>query len=57
MKKNNLSNNSQSSIEKMLFLLPKSCSCHTCVETKSYIRNEMGETRFVTAAKQAGISI
>jgi len=57
MKKNNSFNDSRSSIEKMLFLLPKSCNCHTCIETKSYIRNEMGETRFVTAAKEAGISI
>jgi len=57
MKKNNLSNNSQSGAEKLMLLLPKSCDCDTCVETKSYIKSEIGEKKFETLAKQKGIAI
>ena len=57
MKKNNLNEEPKSSVERMLFLLPKSCNCHTCVETKSYIKNELGETKFFSIAKKVGITV
>jgi len=57
MKNNNFNNEPKSNAERMLFLLPKSCNCHTCVETKSYIKNEIGEAKFINIAKQVGIAI
>ena len=57
MKNNNFNNELKSNAERMLFLLPKSCNCHTCVETKSYIKNELGETKFFSIAKKVGITV
>ena len=57
MKNNNFKNELKSDAERMLFLLPKSCNCHTCVETKSYIKNELGETKFFSIAKKVGITV
>lgn len=55
MKKNNFKNEAKSNAERMLFALPKSCNCHTCKETKNYVKSEIGESDFLTICKQAGL--
>ena len=57
MKNNNFNNESKSNAERMLFVLPKSCNCNTCTETKNYVRNEKGESNFIAICKQVGLGI
>ena len=45
----------KANLEKLLFVLPKSCNCHTCIETKNLIKNEIGETRFLALSKEIGL--
>ncbi len=57
MKKNNLNNEAKINAERMLFVLPKSCDCNTCKETKNYVKNEIGESEFLAICKQVGLGI
>jgi len=56
MKENNFNNEPKSNAERMLFVLPKSCSCNTCTETKNYVKNEIGESSYRSLCKQAGLN-
>jgi len=57
MKNNNFNNQAQPNAERMLFVLPKSCNCNTCVETKKYVKNEIGESNYLAICKQVGLGI
>jgi len=57
MKKNNFNYEAKSNAERMLFVLPKSCNCNTCKETKNYVKNEIGESNYVVICKQVGLGI
>ena len=54
MNNNNL-NNVKSSMKEILFLLPKSCMCTACKDTKTLIRKELGESIFLKLSREAGL--
>ena len=57
MKKNSFKIKANSSVERMLFLLPKSCDCNTCQVTKNFIKKELGEAEFFSVSKQIGLNV
>lgn len=56
MSNNNLSNG-KSKMQEILFLLPKSCMCTACNDTKNLIRKELGESKFLKLSREAGLVI
>lgn len=40
--------------EKMLFIMPKNCSCPICQATKQKAKNELGTKRYNKLVKQLG---
>ena len=54
-KRDNQNNQSTNKLEAMLFSLPKNCGCNTCRDTKSYIKEELGDSKYKTFCREVGI--